>query len=55
MRAGFVCPVLSMGMVVSSVATTCDCRTRSAMSPRQTDCVAREISKPCRSKMSSNR
>ena len=46
--------------------STCDFRTRSAMrwyngsttsaaSPHHTDCVAREISKPCRSKISSSR
>ena len=50
---------------MSSVATTCDCRTRSAInsyrgatrsatSPHQIDCVAREISNPWRSKMSSS-
>jgi hypothetical protein len=48
------------------VATTCDFLTRSAIrwysgsttsatSPHHTDCVAREISKPCRSKISSSR
>jgi hypothetical protein len=52
-------------MMVSSVAITCDSRiclamnayngsTKSATSPHQTDCVAREISKPCRVKMSSS-
>src|SRR5579875_2937401 len=61
MRAWAALPVLSMGRMVSSVATTCEARTRSAIksysgsarsatSPHQTDCVAREISKPCRIK-----
>ena len=46
--------LLSIGMIVSSVATTCDARTlftislysgstRSAASPHQTDCVARDL------------
>ena len=66
MRAFAALPLASIGMIVSSVATTCDARTRSAISPysgstrsatspHQTDCVAREISNPCRSKMSSSR
>jgi hypothetical protein len=52
-----------MGMMVSSVATTCEARIRSAInsysgsarlatSPHQTDWVAREISNPCRAKIS---
>jgi tetratricopeptide (TPR) repeat protein len=55
MRSDLVLPALSIGIIVSSVATTCDCRTRSAInsykgsirsatSPRQIDCLAREIS-----------
>jgi hypothetical protein len=66
MRADFVLPTLSIGIIVSSVATTCDCRTRSAInsykgstksatSPHQIDFVARETSKPWRSKMFSSR
>src|ERR1700676_2509859 len=54
-----------MGMMESSVETTCEARTfsaissyngstRSATSPHLTDCVAREISKPCRVKISSD-
>jgi hypothetical protein len=53
MRALAVLPVFSIGKMVSSVATTCEVRTRSAInsyngstrsatSPHQTDCVARE-------------
>jgi Transposase IS66 family/zinc-finger binding domain of transposase IS66 len=62
MRVDCVCPGPSIGKTVSSVATTWDCLTRSAIrrysgstrsatSPHHTDCVAREIAKPCRSKM----
>ena len=65
-RADCVLPTLSIGIMVSSVAPTCDCRTRSPINsyngvsrpptlPHQRDCVAREISNPCRSKMSSSR
>ena len=66
MRADWVLPTLSMGSTVSSVATTCEARTRAAMrwyngsarsatAPHHTDCVARAISNPCRAKISSSR
>src|SRR3989442_11816415 len=66
MRADCVWPGLNIGWTVSSVATTCDFLTRSAMrwyngsttsatSPHHTDCVARENSNPFPSKKSSQR